>query len=116
MTPWELHMSEPTIVTAIVTSDEDVLLGRRPMASRRGRSSLERSRAMSHHRRPERECMEETRLPVVAGEILGARDHPKTGRHMVYVACRPANGTQVMIGDLRSWPRWRGASCPNLTN
>jgi hypothetical protein len=37
------------------------------------------------------------RLP--AGDVLGERVHPKTGRHMVYVAARPAGKLDVVVGD-----------------
>jgi 8-oxo-dGTP pyrophosphatase MutT (NUDIX family) len=93
-------MSEPSIVAAVVTSDHGVLLGRRhdgkppwtfiAGAVEEGESPQETAA---------RECMEETGLAVETGEVIGERDHPKTGRHMIYVACRPANGTQVTVGD-----------------
>jgi 8-oxo-dGTP pyrophosphatase MutT (NUDIX family) len=98
-------MSEPSIVAAIVISDEGVLLGRRhdgkpPWKFIAG--------AMESGESPQetaaRECMEETGLLVAPGEIFGARDHPKTGRHMIYVACRPANGTDVAVGDTSEAP------------
>lgn len=91
---------EPTVVAAIVTSDQGVLLGRRhdgkpPWTFIAG--------AMEGDESPQdtavRECMEETGLPIIAGEVIGRRDHPKTGRHMVYVACRPVSGTDVVVGD-----------------
>ena len=93
-------MSEPTVVAAIVTSDEGVLLGRR----RDGKPLWTFiAGAMEGKETPQetavRECMEETGLPIVAGGVIGERDHPKTGRHMVYVACQPVNGTDVVVGD-----------------
>lgn len=47
-----------------------------------------------------REVKEETGLLVVAGEReIGRRVHPKTGRTMIYLACAPASGTDVFVGD-----------------
>jgi hypothetical protein len=31
--------------------------------------------------------------------MIGERIHPKTERHMVYVAADPVNGTEVKVGD-----------------
>jgi len=43
---------------------------------------------------------EETGLEITAGDILGERVHPKTGRHMVYVAASPATDSlHVIVGD-----------------
>ena len=107
-------MSEPTVVASIVTSQEGVLLGRRhdgkpPWTFIAG--------AMEEGESPQdtaiREWREETGLVLSPGDVLGTRGHPKTGRHMIYIACRPANGTHVIVGIPRSWPRWPGASCPS---
>lgn len=40
-----------------------------------------------------REAAEETGLTVEAVKVLGERVHPKTGRHMAYVACSLLAGT-----------------------
>jgi 8-oxo-dGTP diphosphatase len=40
-----------------------------------------------------RETAEETGLTVEAVKVLGERVHPKTGRHMSYVACSLLAGT-----------------------
>ncbi|MER6913871.1 NUDIX hydrolase [Streptomyces sp. NPDC000594] len=40
-----------------------------------------------------RETREETGLLVEAGQLIGARIHPQTGRHLIYIACTPAGGT-----------------------
>ena len=42
-----------------------------------------------------RETAEETRLAVQATVVLGDRIHPKTGRHVTYVACRVLEGEAV---------------------
>jgi 8-oxo-dGTP diphosphatase len=93
-------MREPTIVAAIVTSPEGVLLGRRhdgkpPWTFIAG--AMETGESPQHT--AVRECLEETGLAVAAGDVIGEREHPKTGRHMIYVACQPAHGTQVIVGD-----------------
>lgn len=46
-----------------------------------------------------REVKEETGLEIVAGDVLGERVHPKTNRHMVYVAAQPTGGLDVTVGD-----------------
>jgi 8-oxo-dGTP diphosphatase len=43
---------------------------------------------------------EETGLEIVAGDVLGEREHPKTKRHMIYITARPARDeTAVTVGD-----------------
>ena len=46
-----------------------------------------------------RETKEETGLEIRAGEIIGERVHPDTGRHMIYMAGYPVRGTEVFVGD-----------------
>jgi 8-oxo-dGTP pyrophosphatase MutT (NUDIX family) len=46
-----------------------------------------------------REVKEETGLEIEAGEIIGERVHPQTGRTMIYVAGHPVRGTGVFVGD-----------------
>jgi 8-oxo-dGTP pyrophosphatase MutT (NUDIX family) len=57
-----------------------------------------------------RECREETELTIEPGEGIGEGNHPKTGRHMVCVACRPVNDTQIVVGDPDELAKvaWRG--------
>lgn len=96
-----MQPEQPTIVAAIVTSQRGVLLGRRtdnrpPWTFPGG--AMEAGETVQDT--AVRECLEETGLAVVAHRIIGDRVHPKTGRHMAYVACRPANGTtDVIVGD-----------------
>ena len=91
----------PAVITAIVTSNEGVLIGRRndgrpPWTFIAGENEPRESPADTIVR----EVKEETGLVVVAGDILGERVHPKTGRHMVYVAARPAGRSlKVIVGD-----------------
>lgn len=45
-----------------------------------------------------REVKEETGLEVRTGQLIGERDHPATGRHMIYLAAKPAaRSTKVAI-------------------
>ena len=46
-----------------------------------------------------REVKEETGLEIEAGEVIGMRVHPQTGRTMIYVAGHPVRGTEVFVGD-----------------
>jgi DNA-binding transcriptional regulator YhcF (GntR family) len=46
-----------------------------------------------------RECKEEASLVVVPGEIVGHRTHPRSKRFQIYVAGRPAEDTDVHVGD-----------------
>ncbi|MCX5137609.1 NUDIX hydrolase [Streptomyces sp. NBC_00340] len=46
-----------------------------------------------------REVAEETSLEVKAVQLLGARVHPDTGRHMAYVACERVAGTATVADD-----------------
>jgi 8-oxo-dGTP diphosphatase len=46
-----------------------------------------------------REVKEEAMLRVQAGDVIGERMHPKSGRLMVYVAAYPTHGTDVGLGD-----------------
>jgi 8-oxo-dGTP diphosphatase len=91
----------PAVITAIVTSSEGVLIGRRndgkpPWTFIAGENEPRESPADTIVR----EVKEETGLVIVAGGILGERVHPKTGRHMVYVAARPAGRSlKVIVGD-----------------
>jgi 8-oxo-dGTP pyrophosphatase MutT (NUDIX family)/transcriptional regulator with XRE-family HTH domain len=91
----------PAVITAIVTSAKGVLVGKRndgkpPWTFIAGENEPLESPADTIVR----EVKEETGLEIVAGEILGERVHPKTGRHMVYVAARPARRSlKVIVGD-----------------
>ena len=46
-----------------------------------------------------REVKEEADLRIQVGEYLGERDHPVTGKHMIYYAARPTHGTEIHLGD-----------------
>lgn len=88
------------VVAAIVTSAKGVLIGRRvdgspPWTFIAGE--------VEPGERPEdaavREVKEETGCEVRAGEVIGERDHPVTGRHMIYMAATPARSTRLVVGD-----------------
>ncbi|MFF5128129.1 NUDIX hydrolase [Streptomyces syringium] len=56
-----------------------------------------------------REALEETGVTVKPVEILGERTHPKTGRHMSYVACSLLSGdARVADEDELSDFAWAG--------
>lgn len=107
--PWEVppvHESpdapqKPAIATAIVVSDRGVLVGKR----NDGSPPWTFIAGQAHDGEPiadaaVREVKEETGLVVIAGSsLIGRRIHPKTGRDMHYVACRPTEGTDVFVGD-----------------
>lgn len=91
----------PAVITAIVTSKHGVLMGKRndgkpPWTFIAGENEPGESPADTIIR----EVKEETGLEIGAGQIIGERVHPKTGRHMVYVAAGPrSNDLTVYVGD-----------------
>lgn len=89
------------VVAAIVTSHLGVLVGRRhdgkPLWTfiageiEPGESQVDAA---------VREVKEETGLDVRAGhQEIGRRVHPKTQRTLIYLACTPIEGTDVIVGD-----------------
>jgi len=89
------------VVAAIVTSHLGVLVGKRndgrpPWTFIAGEIEPGESQVDAAIR----EVKEETGLRVRAGhQEIGRRVHPKTQRTMVYLACTPAEGTDVFVGD-----------------
>ena len=88
------------IVAAIVTSAEGVLVGKRvdgkpPWTFIAGENEPDESPADTIVR----EVKEETGLEIEAGDIIGERVHPQTGRTMIYMAGHPVRGTSVFVGD-----------------
>jgi 8-oxo-dGTP pyrophosphatase MutT (NUDIX family)/transcriptional regulator with XRE-family HTH domain len=96
-----LAPEEQPVVAAIVTSAKGVLAGNRrdgkpPWTFIAGEARIRES--------PEdtatREVKEEACLEVRAGRLIGERDHPVTGRHMIYLAAKPAGrSTKIAVGD-----------------
>lgn len=91
---------QPSIVAAIITSSRGVLAERRhdgrPLwtfpAGEAEPGEAPADTAI-------RETKEETGLEIKVSHIIGQRQHPKTGRHMIYLAARPYHGTKVFVGD-----------------
>jgi 8-oxo-dGTP pyrophosphatase MutT (NUDIX family) len=89
------------VVAAIVTSPLGVLIGRRhdgkpPWTFIAGEIEPGESAADA----AVREVQEETGLVVVAESTeIGRRVHPKTRRTIIYLACRPTEGTEVFVRD-----------------
>jgi 8-oxo-dGTP diphosphatase len=94
------NRSLPPVIAAIVTSKEGVLITRR--LDGQPLWGFPTGTAMTGEA-PEdaaiREVKEECDLEVKVGHELGERDHPLTGRHMIYLACRPYQGTAVRVAD-----------------
>lgn len=89
------------IVSAIVTSGRKVLISRRrnepdlPWAFIGGKIGPGESPADA----AVREVKEETGLRIAAGNQIGRRIHPVTGRLVIYIAATPEGGTDVFVGD-----------------
>ena len=96
----ELHRPRPAVVAAIVTSPLGVLVGHRrdgspPWTFIAG----EQEPGEQPEDTAVREVKEETGLEIEAGQIIGEREHPETGRRMVYISGYPVRGTGVIVGD-----------------
>lgn len=91
----------PAVAVAIVTSRLGVLTGRRndgrpPWTFIAGKCETGESPADTITR----EVKEETGLLIKPGATIGERIHPKTGKHLVYVAAVPATRNRdVFVGD-----------------
>jgi 8-oxo-dGTP pyrophosphatase MutT (NUDIX family) len=88
------------VVAAIVTSQHGVLVGRRndgkpPWTFIAGEVEPGESPADAGIR----EVKEEAGLQVEAGQEIGRRVHPATGRTMIYMAARPSHATDIFVGD-----------------
>src|SRR5271166_5077975 len=86
------------VVAAIVTSKLGVLVGRRndgkpPWTFIAGEIEPGESPADAGIR----EVKEETGLQVEAGNEIGRRVHPATGRTMIYMAAKPTHGTDIFV-------------------
>jgi 8-oxo-dGTP diphosphatase len=108
---WPPGQETRPVVAAVVTSAKGVLIGRRndgtpPWTFIAGE--------IEPGERPEdaaeREVKEETGAEIRAGEVIGERDHPATGRHMIYLAAKPARATRLIVGDEAELAEVRWAS------
>jgi 8-oxo-dGTP pyrophosphatase MutT (NUDIX family) len=109
--PGPLRLPRPAIVAAIVTSTLGVLVGRRndgkpPWTFIAG----EVEPGESAEDAAVREVKEETGCLIGTGEVIGERDHPATGRHMIYMAGHPTHGTDIFVGDEAELAEVRWAS------
>jgi len=91
---------QPAIVATVVTSALGVLVGRRndgkpPWTFIAG----EIEPGESAKDAAVREVKEETGCLIRTREVIGERDHPATGRHMIYIAGHPTHGTDIFVGD-----------------
>jgi 8-oxo-dGTP pyrophosphatase MutT (NUDIX family) len=99
--PEPYRPQQPAVIAAVVTSRLGVLAVRRrdgkPLWSfPAGESEPGESPADTIVR----EAKEETGLLIKPGTVIAERIHPKTGRHMVYLAARPAtHNRDVFVGD-----------------
>jgi 8-oxo-dGTP diphosphatase len=116
---WETEETElqMPVVAAIVTSELGVLVGRRndgkpPWTFIAGEQDAVKDENPADT--AVREVKEETGLRVQAGDVIGERDHPKTGRHMIYLAATPTHGTDVFVGDEEELAEVRWVSLAEL--
>lgn len=105
------------VVAAIVTSNRGVLLGRR----NDGRPlwtfiAGEIEPGESPADAAIREVKEEAGLVVNYSQTIGRRVHPKTGRPMIYLACVPAGGTDVYVGDRDELAEVRWANLEEISD
>lgn len=91
---------EPSVAVAIITSHAGVLLTRRvdgkPLW---GFLSGKIEAGESAAEAATREAMEEAGLRIRPVGVIARRNHPLTGRNLVYMAARTTQGTDVAIGD-----------------
>jgi ADP-ribose pyrophosphatase YjhB (NUDIX family)/transcriptional regulator with XRE-family HTH domain len=101
----------PPVVAAIVTSPKGVLItARKDGKPPWGFVTGEAEPGEDAEDAAIREVKEETGLEVRVTSQLGERDHPGTGRHMIYIAARPVRGTKVFVGDEAELAEVRWAS------
>ena len=91
-----MHAHRPSVVAAVITSALGVLVTwRADKTPPAGFLSGEIEPGESPGEAVIRECREEAGLAVRAGQVIAERLHPRTGRHMIYVAGEPVDGTDV---------------------
>lgn len=99
------------VVAAIVTSEHGVLVGRRSDGKPSwtfiaGQTEPGESPADA----AAREVMEETGVLILAGQEIGRRVHPSTGRTIIYVAARPIDNSVASVVDHQELAEVRWAS------
>ena len=105
------QLERPPVVAAIVTSPKGVLITRRQDATPPwGFVTGEVEPGEQPQDALVREVKEESSLEIRPGHVIGERDHPRTGRHMIYIAAKPAHGTKVITGDEAELAEVRWAS------
>jgi 8-oxo-dGTP diphosphatase len=90
----------PPIAAAIIVQDGRVLMTRRRFSEGSlvwGFPTGEVEPGESPEQAAVREVREEVGLQVAVERRLGERDHPATGRHMVYIACRVQSGSAELV-------------------
>lgn len=95
-----MTQDRPAIVAAIIVRDGLVLLVRRRVAE----DSLswqfptgEQDERETAEQTATRETAEEVGLAVRPLSVIGARQHPVTGRRMIYVACESVGGEASIV-------------------
>ncbi len=92
--------AQPPVVAVIVTSEHGVLITeRRDGTPPWGFVTGEIEPGEQPEDAAVREVKEEAGLEVRPGRVIGERDHPATGRHMIYMAAAPVRGANYIIGD-----------------
>ena len=94
----------PMVALAVVAGPIGVLVGRRrdgvpPWVFPGGKVEPGESPAQA----AVRECFEETGLRVRVEHEIGRRDHPGTGRHVVYLACTLTTAPRCGRHRRRNW-------------
>lgn len=101
ITPEPSGRPEPQpVVAAIVTCARGILVTRRRDGTPPyGFVSGEIEPGESPADAAVREVKEETGLLVAAGDVIGRRVHPATGRTMIYMTAVPTHGTDAYVAD-----------------
>lgn len=111
--------NRPSVITAVVTSRLGVLIGHRhdgrpPWTFIAGEQEPGETNADT----AVREVKEETGLEVTTGRVIGERVHPRTERHMIYIAATPSrpDDLDVIVGDPDELSAVRWASLAEATD
>lgn len=108
--------SPAAVVAAIVTSRGRVLVGRRHDGAPLWTFIAgEQEPGEQPADTIVREVKEEATLDIRPGDLIGERKHPQTGRHMIYVAAKPAGRRNIEVGDEAELAEVRWASLDEAT-